>query len=241
MWVVSITSSSPMNAKALLPALFLLVVSLPLCANDGHTFEFIKTNSGKVYTHCRIFKTDPDGVIISHQHGGAKVLFSDLAPDARVMLGYDAKKEAAYEKDRAEAKRNEREELWKYRREVAKAQAAAYAAESKRLDVIALQSTAMPYGYASTYLPGYGWWDGGYGFGYGIGYGNGYGRNGHGWPCATPFGFSKGRYSLPTPANFGTLNVRGRTFFAPGVCAPRTTLATPAMGPLTPGLGTGAR
>lgn len=188
-------------------------------AADGTNLSFIKTNSGKVYTNCRVFKTDPDGVIISHQHGGAKLLFTDLPADTREMLGYDEKKAAAYEKDRTEQKRKEREELWKYRREVAKAQAAAHAAEAKRMEVIAVQNLASVGGYG---------WDGIYGFGW---------SPVHGFAnCHPPLVHSnRGRTTLTAPANCGPPSVKGRTFFTPAARA--VPLATPAMGPLTPALG----
>lgn len=221
-----------MKPQILLIAGFAIAISLPSPAADGGSYSFIKTNAGKVYTNCRVFKTDPDGVIIAHQNGGAKLLFADLPEDTRQMLGYDAKKEAAYEKGRADDKRKEREEAWKYRREVAKAQAAAYAAEVKRLEVIAVQNLAMGGGY------GYGW-DGIYGLGYTPGYGFGHGQVNNRFCQPQHFGFNRGRYTLATPANFGSLNVKGRTFFAPPQRA--VPLATPAMGPLTPALGGGGR
>jgi hypothetical protein len=226
--VVHFTTSA-MNPSFFLTVTLALLTSLSLSASDGTSLSFIRTNSGKVYTNCRVFKTDPDGVIIAHQSGGAKLLFADLPEDTRAMLGYDAKKAAAYEKDRAEAKAKEREELWKYRREVAKAQAAAYAAEAKRMEVIAVQNLAMGYG-------GYGW-DGIHGLGWNpaYGYANGFAN---GINCRPPFlHFNRGRTTLPaTSTGAPVLNVRGRTIFGPAPHA--VPLATPAMGPLTPGLGT---
>jgi hypothetical protein len=208
----------------------------PLLAASGSSFAFIKTNTGKVYTNCRVFKADPDGVIIAHQDGGAKLLFSDLTEESRDLLGYDAQKEASYEKQRAEAKAKEREELWNYRRELAKAQAAAYAAEAKRMEIIAVQNLAGGYGGGWGY--GYGW-DGGYGWG-GAGFANGcYDRFGQGFNRFArfpyPWGFSRGGTTFPAAANFGGLNTRGRTFFGP---KPRGgSIGTPSMGRLTPALG----
>lgn len=243
-----------MAAMKTLPSPFVaLALVLALCplrsqADEGQSFDFIKTKSGKVYSHCRVFKTDPDGVMFVHQHGAAKILFAEMPEETRQMLGYDAKREADYEKARAEQKQKDREALWKYRTEVGKAQAAAYGAEAKRMEIIAVQNLATGYG-------------GGYGFGYGLdgfggygyspylGYGNGYGLVGHGyghgfghkhgWGYPHHFGYHhgyfRGRTTLPTPANFGAVNVKGRTFFAP---PPRAnSIGTPAMGPLTPSLG----
>ena len=234
---------------AILLSAAVALVSYSVVADEGESLSFIKTMTGKVYTKCRIFKMDPDGVMIAHEHGGAKLLFVDLTPESRNALGYDAKKLEAYEKDRAELKKQEREELWKYRCELAKAQAAAYTADARRLEVIAAQ------GFASGGYGGYGGYAGyaygfdpfgvvGYGPGYGFGFGNGVGF-GHGF--GNRFGgfslrhghFHRGKSVFPTPANFGTMNVIGRSFHAPhhgGV-----PLATPAMGPLTPALGGGGK
>lgn len=225
-----------MNLKTLVFALVFLVTSRAIHAADGRSYEFIKTNSGKVYNHCRVFKTDPDGVIISHQHGGAKLLFADLAPDARAMLGYDEKKEAEYLKGRADAAAKEREQLWSYRKEVAKAQAAAYAAVAKRLEVINMQMGGFPGYYGG--LPGYGWWDGSLGYSpYGYNHVSRGLRNGY----FGHQGLSRGRYTFPTPANAGNLNVIGRTHFPVPYRSQATPLGVPAMGAPPPALGAGAR
>lgn len=214
-------------------------------ADDGGSFSFIKTNSGKVYTNCRVFKTDPDGVIIAHQNGGAKLLFADLTPDSRAMLGYDAQKAEAYEKERAEAKKKAREELWKYNCEVAKAHAAAYTAQARRMELITVQNIAGGYG---GYGYGYGWdpfGTFGPGYGYGYAYGNGYG---YGGPYGKGFGCSPLRYGFVrrggttiTPQNdcrpANTLvGVIGRSCF-PGFNRPSFPVATPAMGRSTPAMG----
>lgn len=205
---------------------FALALQCIAFAADGASLSFIKTNSGKVYTNCRVFKTDPDGVIIAHQHGGAKLLFADLPEESRRALGYDAEKAEAYEKERAEKKAKDREELWKFRREVAKAQAAAYTAEAMRQEFISVQNIASVGGYG---------WDGLYGFGYTPGFGYGY-RGQHGRP---PFWNHNTRHSLyPTQGgNGGGINVRGHSHG--GVPQRAVPLATPAMGPLTPALGAG--
>jgi hypothetical protein len=226
---------------ALLLSAAVAFLSCSAVADEGESFSFIKTTTGKVYTNCRIFKMDPDGVIIVHDYGGAKLLFADLTAESRTALGYDAKKLAAYEKERAELKKEEREELWKYRRELAKAQAAAYTADARRLEVIAVQNLASGgyggYGYGWDPFGGFGYGLGlGYGFGNGYGFDRGFGHRFGGFPLRHGH-FHRGKSVFPTPANFGTANFIGRTFHAPhrGV-AP---LATPAMGPLTPALGGG--
>lgn len=225
-WRQTLSLAAMKTPTILVPAIALaLSLQFSAFADDGTSLSFIKTKTGKVYTNCKVFKTDPDGVIIAHQHGGAKLLFTDLSDSTRALLGYDEKKAEAYEKERAEKKAKEREEIWKYRREVAKAQAAAYTAEAMRQEFISVQNIASAGGY------GYGW-DGLYGFGYnahGYGRGNHYGRPPH-WS-------QRGRTDL-YPAhsgNGGGINVRGRTFFGPPQRS--VPLATPAMGPLTPALG----
>ena len=209
-----------MKTSLFLAAALLLACFPTLHAADGASLSFIKTKSGKVYTNCRVFKTDPDGVIISHQSGGAKLLFSDLPDDMKEQLGYDAAKEAKYEADRAEAKRREREELWAYRREVAKAQAAAYTAEAQRQQVIAIQSMAMGGGYG-----GWGWdtgwtWNGG--------------LNCNPW-LGSRHGFNRGSASFATPGGGSGLSFKGRVIH--GAPQRNVPLGTPAMGPLTPALG----
>lgn len=232
-----------MNLKTLVFTLVLLVAGPFLKAADGRSYEFIKTNSGKVYTNCRIFKTDPDGVIISHQHGGAKLLFSDLAPDARTMLGYDEKKEADYVKGRADAAAKEREQMWSYRKEVAKAQASAYAAEARRLEIINLQmGGAVAYGGGL----GYGVWDGGYGYNQGYPYSCGapYGRFQNGYLGSYGLGLYRGRTTLPNPTGACGVkgpNVIGRNVFVPQVRNQATPLGVPAMGAPAPSLGAGGR
>lgn len=229
----------------------LCLATLATAADSGSSFSLIKTNSGKVYTNCRIFKTDPDGVMFSHQHGGAKVLFVDMPEETRNMLGYDAKKAAEYEKDRAEQKKKEREELWKYRNEVAKAQTAAYNAEARRMELMAVQGMAGGYGGYGGYGYGYGLDPfGGFGYGYGLGYPYGFGY-GTGVGLGHRFGFSPLHCRFPArnittllPKNSGIQpvlgGVIGRPGFAPVHC-PTPPRATPAMGALTPALGGGGR
>jgi hypothetical protein len=257
-----------MKRSPLLLAAFAFVC-LPALSAEGDTFRAIKTTSGKVYTNCLIVKKDPDGVIVSHQYGGAKLLFAELTAESRDALGYDAKKEAAYEKERAERKKKDREQLWKYRTELAKAQTAAYNAEARRLEAVSIQNL-MGGGYG-----GYGYGGLGYtatydsAFGYGNGYGNGFVNgcfNGFGNGLGNRFGIGVGRlgfaepgyngfpglfgwgnrnfYTTRTPQNFGRLPGFGTlSVFGRHGIAPqpvRAPIATPAMGRLTPSLGAGA-
>jgi hypothetical protein len=229
-----------MKTPLLLATALALFVSAPAQADSGGNYTFIKTNFGKVYTNCRVIKTDPDGVYILHQNGAAKLLFSDLPEDARTTLGYNPEKASQYEKDRAEAKKKEREEQWKYRCEAAKAETAAYNAETARLQAMAAQTYSAGggyggYAYDMSGFPGYGY-SSSYGYNYGTGY---YGGFGNGPGCPPFLGnrfFNRNRSTFPAPANAG-INVIGRNVFTPAPC--RVPLATPAMGRLTPALGAG--
>jgi hypothetical protein len=228
-----------MKTSLLLVTSLALLLHSPGHAADGGSYTFIKTNFGKVYTNCQVVQTDPDGVLIRHQNGCAKLLFSDLPEDARAMLGYNPERAAQYEKDRAEAKKKQREELWKYRCEVAKAEAAAYNAETARMQVVAAQTFSGGgyggYPYAMDGFGGLGYTSS-YGYGFGGGFDGGFSNRFGGFPFRNGF-FNRNRYTFPTPANAGQLNVIGRNVFSPQPC--RVPLATPAMGRLTPALGAG--
>ncbi len=237
MWQLNKPAIAAMKTPTFLVVVLAFCLQHAALGSDGASYRLIKTLSGKIYTNCRVFKTDPDGVMFSHQYGGAKVLFSEMTEESRNLLGYDPKKEADYEKARVEKKQKEREEYLKLRSEMAKAQAAAYTAEARRLALINVQSVAGGYG-------GYGLgWDGGlYSSGYGYGnnypYGRGYNYNG-GYGCSPYYsGYAtRGRYRFTTPPNTPQFNVIGRTIHGPQPC--KVPLATPAMGPLTPALGAG--
>ena len=82
----------------------LALTSFAYGLKSGDVVERISTQSGKTYVGCRIFKVDPDGVMFSHKGGGAKVLFADMTESSRERCGYDANREAAYEKRLVEKK-----------------------------------------------------------------------------------------------------------------------------------------
>jgi hypothetical protein len=133
----------------------------PAIASAENPFSTITTLSGKVYTNCQIYRRDPDGVVISHQNGGAKLLFIDLPSEFRDALGYDAAKVAAYEKDLMDLKKTEQEAQWKHRTEVAKAQIAAQRVGTRRANTTPTQSMAVG-GYGGYAYPVIGY--GGYGY-----------------------------------------------------------------------------
>ena len=167
----------------LLPVLATL--ACPVTTRAMQPLTTLKTVYGKTYEDCHVLERDPDGIYISHSRGMAKLLYADLAENDRTSLGYDADKEAAYNKTRAEKREKMRAEVMEYRMEVLKAQA--MAAEQQRMAAAA----QMGYGYTpspSYYdsgLPLLASWGTGYPFdnGYGSGFGGGRGNG-----CYSPFG-----------------------------------------------------
>ena len=97
-----------MNIKQVLVTLLTTAIAFSICI-AGQTVEIITTTTGKTFQHCRIFKVDPDGVMFFHQHGGAKILFTDMTADSRNELGYDPEKAASYEKEIAAKQSKQRE------------------------------------------------------------------------------------------------------------------------------------
>lgn len=51
---------------------------------------------GTVYRKVRVMQVDPDGLVISHEKGVAKVDFTKLPPDLQQRYGYSEKKAAIY-------------------------------------------------------------------------------------------------------------------------------------------------
>src|SRR4051812_19266688 len=180
-----------MKTSPLLATVFALSLGASVYADQGiaasTNVSIIKTASGRVYTNCRVFKRDPDGVIIAHQYGGAKVLYADMTEQTRSLLGYDPEKAATYEKERTERKRKDREALAQYYSELAKA-------ESRRIEFMAERRFMGGYSAAAYSGPGYG--DLGYatyGFGSDAPGGPGYGGvyqsfNNCGWGGAGCYG-----------------------------------------------------
>jgi hypothetical protein len=215
-----------MKTTLLIALGLLLPCARPASAANGASFSEIRTNSGKVYVNCRVYKTQPVGVVIAFENGGAKVRFADLSPEWRATLGYDPEKEAAYEKERAEKKRKEqeeREELAKQRVEMARIQVAAYEAEAARYRFMSMQggydgydgSGGYPYPYGYPYVGGYPYF-GSYSWGYaydnaayypGYGYGAGPTSNCYGYGGLTNslYPYNRG-YNVGTtgyPYNYG--------------------------------------
>jgi hypothetical protein len=94
-----------MKTSLLIALALLLPFAKLVSADDGSVYSIIRTNSGKVYVNCSVYKSYPDHVILQFENGGANVPLSDLSSEVRDMLGYDPGKAAAYEKGRAERER----------------------------------------------------------------------------------------------------------------------------------------
>jgi hypothetical protein len=201
-------------------------------AKDERPTQLIVTNRGKVYEECRIFQVDPDGVMISHKHGGAKLLYAELPEETAVRLGYNAEKARVYEQERAENLKVRRQMMWEYRKEVARAEAQAHAAETARLNLQAMQQDAVMMGgyglspgvlYASSYYPylnAWGWGDGSLG-GRWLGRDWQHRRRHHGTTIA------------PATDIINYHGVRYPHYYRP---APQVPFGVPAMGPLTPSM-----
>lgn len=143
-----------MKIRSLVIALLVSLTASSLLALEGQTVSLITTKSGKTYTHCRIFKHDPDGVLFSHALGGAKILYADMSDSMRDQLGYDADKAQAYTNGLKQKREAERQEWLELRTETLRAQAAASAAELKRLEVFGQD---QPYGSSPAQTPYLGW------------------------------------------------------------------------------------
>lgn len=226
-----------MRGRHLYSGLAILVLTVVSAgAKDERPTQLIVTNRGKVYEECRIFQVDPDGVMISHKHGGAKLLYAELPEETAVRLGYNAEKARAYEQERAENLKARRQMMWEYRKEVARAEAQAHAAETARLNLQAMQQDALMMGgygygfglspgvlYASSYHPylnGFGWGDGYFG-------GRWIDRDGH--------HRHRHHHSGTTiaPAT-DIINYHGVRYPYLHRATPPVPFGVPAMGPLTP-------
>jgi hypothetical protein len=161
----------------------------------------IETAQGKTYQRCKIIKRDPDGVSFSHSRGTAKVLFSDLSEPMRNALGYDARKEEAYEKEHAEA-RKEAEAARRVREtKLAEAMIAAQAKYAAQQPVVYVQQPNGGYMQSLAPVLGLGQIGNGYGGFFGAGYHHGHGFGyGHqrGWsPTVSSIGAGSGGIYVP--------------------------------------------
>jgi len=233
------------HCSLLLPVMATL--ACPVAARAMQPLTTLKTVYGKTYEDCHVLQRDPDGIYISHSRGMAKLLYADLAENDRTSLGYDADKEAAYNKSRAEKREKLRAEVAEYRMEVAKAQS--FAAEQQRMATAAQMGYSYtPSPYYDSSLPLLASWGTGYPFD------NGYGYGGRGNGCYSPFGnrfFPGSRFGSVTFQGNGDSrrcgnNSNGNVFNVVGnpvrpVRQVSVPFATPALSGATPPLAPVAR
>ncbi|HSI85604.1 MAG TPA: hypothetical protein VK970_17615 [Candidatus Methylacidiphilales bacterium] len=60
----------------------------------------IATKSGRVYTGVKISSVLPDGIMIKHDMGGCRVLYSEMTSDLQLAFGYDKDEAAAQLKEK---------------------------------------------------------------------------------------------------------------------------------------------
>jgi hypothetical protein len=225
-----------MNIKQFITVTSIVAIGT-FSAFSAQPVKMISTTKGKTYEDCRIFKVDPDGVMFSHRHGGAKILYSEMTSDSRNQFGYDPEKVAEYNKSIAAKNQKERELVAEYQIEIAKARAGAMAMNYMR------SQWEQP-----QYAPAYSAWSDGslvtpFYFG---GFGPAYGSSYNAWdPINRHCGIrgQRGVTNFPPYANFttqggqrifNTINV-GRC--NPGLRPPYAQYGTPALSSLSPALG----
>jgi hypothetical protein len=54
--------------------------------------EDFKTTDGKEYKNAKVNRVEPDGIVITHSSGVAKIPFTELPRDVQQRFGYDAAK-----------------------------------------------------------------------------------------------------------------------------------------------------
>ena len=87
-------------------AILLLVAPLALWAEPppSDSTTNIVTIDGKTYENCKVVRVEPDGVVVQHKSGGAKVLFRVMSDDLKKKYGHDPDKERTYLKQLEAAK-----------------------------------------------------------------------------------------------------------------------------------------
>ena len=160
----------------------------------------IETAQGKTYQRCKIIKRDPDGVSFAHSRGTAKVLYSDLSESMRNALGYDARKEEAYVREQAEARKEAAQARRVRETKIAEAMIAAQAKYAAQRPVVYVQQGNGGYMQSLAPILGLGqigaYYGGGY-FGHGYGHGHGFPRT-RGWsPTVSSIGAGSGGVYVP--------------------------------------------
>ncbi|MCF7786386.1 MAG: hypothetical protein K9N47_09700 [Prosthecobacter sp.] len=93
----------PASNEAALPSPPTTVTTSPPPQISGN----LTTISGKTYEAIALKRVDPDGLLILHKGGVAKVLFTDLPGEMRTDYGYDAQKATAFQAEQNAAREAE--------------------------------------------------------------------------------------------------------------------------------------
>ena len=72
-------------------AILLVVISVCTCVRA----DDIRSTNGAVYKNAKIVRTEPDGLVIQHRAGVAKVPFAELSLEIQKKYHYDAQRAAA--------------------------------------------------------------------------------------------------------------------------------------------------
>ncbi|MGV3663527.1 MAG: hypothetical protein ACO1TE_25380 [Prosthecobacter sp.] len=88
--------------------LALLLVAAPALAAPKN-YSSITTRSGQVFYDCKVVRVYPDGVSFTHRDGAAKIPLKDLPANLQREFPYDAKADAQYKREQAEARKVEKE------------------------------------------------------------------------------------------------------------------------------------
>lgn len=111
-----------MKAKAVLGTAIMIVVYSASClageatnpmpqgasvATQATDRADITTQSGQVYTSCKITRVEPDGITVMYAKGITKIPFADLPDDLQKKYHYDPQKARAYQEDTAKARTNQ--------------------------------------------------------------------------------------------------------------------------------------
>lgn len=92
--------------RLILSALLLVAVA-PLAAAPKN-YGTITTRTGKSYHECKVVRVYPDGVGFIHKSGAARIAFKDLPERLRQEFRYDPKAEAAYQREQAARREEEK-------------------------------------------------------------------------------------------------------------------------------------
>ena len=92
--------------KTLLYQFIALAIASSAMADD------LVLSSNVTYRNYRVTQRAPDGVTITHASGITKLLFRDMPPEIRVILGYNPDSEAQYLSQQAKANQLKTEYTW---------------------------------------------------------------------------------------------------------------------------------